>query len=85
MRIDDDSIIEEPICVDIFKIIEEKNFNYMSNIIHFDCSICNYGMKSFFEKIMPDKIDKIGDLFMEHTLDKSNPHFDRFKKLYFKC
>ena len=63
MRIDDDSIIEEPICVDIFKIIEEKNFNYMSNIIHVDCSICNYGMKSFFEKIMPDKIDKIGDLF----------------------
>ena len=82
MRIDDDSIIEEPINKDIFKIIEEKNFNYMSNIIHVDCSICNYDMKSFFETIMPEKIEKIKDLFMEHTLDNSNPHFERFKKLY---
>jgi hypothetical protein len=82
MRIDDDSIIEESINYDIFKIIDEKNFNYMSNIIHVDCSICNYEMKPFFEKILPEKIDKINELFMEHTLDKSNPHFDRFKKLY---
>jgi len=82
MRIDDDSIIEESINYDIFKIIDEKNFNYMSNIIHVDCSICNYEMKPFFEKILPEKIDKINELFMEHTLDISNPHFDRFKKLY---
>lgn len=82
MRIDDDSIIEEPINTDIFKMIEEKGHNYMSNIIHVDCSICNYGMKEFFEKILPDKIDKISELFMEHSLDSNNPHFTRFKKLY---
>jgi hypothetical protein len=82
MRIDDDSIIEEPINTDIFKMIEEKGHNYMSNIIHVDCSICNYGMKEFFEKILPDKIDKISELFMEHSLDSNNPHFARFKKLY---
>ena len=82
MRIDDDSIIEEPINTDIFKMIEEKGHNYMSNIIHVDCSICNYGMKDFFEKILPDKIDKISELFMEHSLDSNNPHFTRFKKLY---
>ena len=82
MRIDDDSIIEEPINTDIFKMIEEKGHNYMSNIIHVDCSICNYGMKEFFEKILPDKIDKISELFMEHSLDNNNPHFARFKKLY---
>jgi hypothetical protein len=82
MRIDDDSIIEEPINADIFKMIEEKGHNYMSNIIHVDCSICNYGMKEFFEKILPDKIDKISELFMEHSLDSNSPHFARFKKLY---
>ena len=82
MRIDDDSIIEEPINTDIFKMIEEKDHNYMSNLIHVDCSICNYGMKEFFEKIMPDKLDKISELFMEHSLDSNNPHFTRFKKLY---
>jgi hypothetical protein len=82
MRIDDDSIIEEPINTDIFKMIEEKGHNYMSNIIHVDCSICNYGMKEFFEKILPDKIDKISELFMEHSLDSNSPHFARFKKLY---
>lgn len=82
MRLDDDSIIEEPINTDIFKMIEEKDHNYMSNIIHVDCSICNYGMKEFFEKIMPDKMEKISELFMEHSLDSNNPHFTRFKKLY---
>lgn len=82
MRIDDDSIIEEPINTDIFKMIEEKGHNYMSNIIHVDCSICNYGMKEFFEKILPNKIDKISELFMEHTLDNNSSHFARFKKLY---
>jgi hypothetical protein len=83
MRIDDDSIIEEPINTDIFKMIEEKDHNYMSNLIHVDCSICNYGMKEFFEKIMPDKLDKISELFMEHSLDSNNPHFALFKKLYY--
>jgi len=82
MRIDDDSIIEEPINTDIFQLMESKGHNYMSNIIHVDCSICNYGMKPFFEKLMPDKIEKIKELFMDHTLNVNNPHFEKFKKLY---
>ena len=82
MRIDDDSIFEEPINTDIFKLIEEQNLNYMSNIIHIDCGICNYGMKNFFEKILPDKKDKINELFMSHNLNITNEHFEKFKKLY---
>jgi alpha 1,2-mannosyltransferase len=82
MRIDDDSIIEETINTDIFKLIEDKNLNYMSNIIHVDCGICNYGMKNFFEKILPDKKEKINELFMSHILDIKNEHFEKFKKLY---
>ena len=82
MRIDDDSIIEEPINTDIFKIIENQNLNYMSNIIHIDCGICNYGMKNFFETILPNKKDKINELFMSHSLNIANEHFEKFKKLY---
>ena len=82
MRLDDDSIIEEPINTDIFKMMEEKDHNYMSNLIHVDCSICNYGMKEFFESAVPNKIDKLSELFMEHSLDGGSPHFSKFKKLY---
>ena len=67
---------------DIFKLIEEQNLNYMSNIIHIDCGICNYGMKNFFEKILPDKKEKINELFMSHNLNITNEHFEKFKKLY---
>jgi len=82
MRIDDDSIIEEPINTDIFKLIDEQNINYMSNIIHIDCGMCNYGMKNFFEKILPDKKSKINELFMSHNLNITNEYFEKFKKLY---
>jgi hypothetical protein len=50
MRIDDDSIIEEPIKYDLFELMRDKDYTYMSNIIHLDCSLCNYGMKEFFIK-----------------------------------
>ena len=45
MRIDDDSIIEEQIKYDLFELMRDKDYIYISNIIHLDCSLCNYGMK----------------------------------------
>jgi len=82
MRLDDDSIIEEPINQDIFNLMKEKDFNYMSNIVHIDCSICNYGMKEFFETIYPNKKEKLKELFMEHKLDNNSKYFNKFKELY---
>ena len=85
MRIDDDSIIEEPIKYDLFELMRDKDYIYMSNIIHLDCSLCNYGMKEFFLKHYQDdkvKKEKINELFMEHKLSKDSAYFPNFKKLY---
>jgi alpha 1,2-mannosyltransferase len=82
MRIDDDSIIEEPITEDMFQIMHDKDMNYISNIVHLDCSICNYGMKEFFEDNYPEKKDKIKELFMEHKLENDSKYFNKFKELY---
>jgi len=82
MRIDDDSIIEEPITDDMFQIMKDKDLNYISNIVHIDCSICNYGMKDFFESIYPNKKEKIKELFMEHKLDNTSKYFNKFKEIY---
>ena len=82
MRLDDDSIIEEPINVDLFDLANSKDFNYISNIVHIDCSMCNFEMKDFFTKEFPDKLDKIKEVFVDHKLDSNNPYFENFKKLY---
>jgi alpha 1,2-mannosyltransferase len=82
MRIDDDSFIEEPIVKDLFQLMEEKGLNYMSNIIHIDCSMCNFEMKDFFSKHYPDKSDKIKEIFVDHKLDATSPYFENFKKMY---
>tara|TARA_B100000795_G_scaffold268474_1_gene255509 strand:- start:7101 stop:8069 length:969 start_codon:yes stop_codon:yes gene_type:complete len=82
MRLDDDSIIEETINTDLFDVMEKKDLNYASNIIHIDCSICNYGMKKFFIDVCPMKKDKINELFIDHKLKDDATHFDKFKNLY---
>jgi len=82
MRIDDDSIIEEPINIDMFNLMNVNNLNYISNLVHLDCSICNYGMKDFFDEMYKDKKSKIKELFMEHKLDGSTKYFAKFKELY---
>jgi hypothetical protein len=82
MRIDDDSIIEEQIKYDLFELMRDKEYIYISNIIHLDCSLCNYGMKEFFLKHYQDKTDKINELFMDHKLSNDNGYFENFKKLY---
>lgn len=82
MRLDDDSIIEEPIKYDLFELMRDKDYTYLSNIIHLDCSLCNYGMKDFFLKHYEDKKEKINELFMDHSLTSDNAYFENFKKLY---
>jgi hypothetical protein len=82
MRLDDDGFIEEPIKFDMFALCKEKDLNYVSNFLHIDCSMCNYGMKDFFIKLQPEKKEKIDELFMEQKLDNSNLYFDKFKSLY---
>jgi hypothetical protein len=82
MRLDDDSIIEEPIKYDLFEMMSDKDYIYISNIIHLDCSLCNYGMKDFFLKHYASEKDKINELFMDHTLNSNNEYFNKFKSLY---
>jgi hypothetical protein len=83
MRLDDDSIIEEKINSDLFEIMKERELNYISNIIHVDCGICNYEMKEFFDHYYMDKQDIIKDMFVYSKIDNNNKEiFDNFKKLY---
>jgi hypothetical protein len=84
MRLDDDSIIEESIKDDLFAIAASKELAYMSNIVHVDCGICNYGMKELFQQIMPSATDKIesNGLFVPAKLSKGNIYYDKFKKLH---
>jgi hypothetical protein len=84
MRIDDDSIIEEPIKIDLFELMSNKDYIYLSNILHLDCSLCNYGMKEFFLKHYEDETVKIKELFVDHKISNDSPFFDNFKKLYQK-
>ena len=84
MRIDDDSIIEEPVKIDLFELMSNKDYIYLSNILHLDCSLCNYGMKDFFLKHYEDKTVKINELFVDHKISNDSPYFDNFKKLYQK-
>lgn len=82
MRLDDDSLIEEPINQDFFQILKDNNNVYMSNIVHIDCGLCNYNMKELFEKILPDKKNIIEKLFIKAKITKDNEIFYKFKELY---
>ena len=53
MRLDDDSIIEEPLDNDLFGVMKEKDAVYASNILHVDCGICCYGMYDLFTSMFP--------------------------------
>lgn len=82
MRLDDDSIIEEPITNDLFELMNSKDLNYMSNIIHVDCSMCNYEMKDLFLNEFPEKSEKLNEIFVDHKLNNGNPYFQKFKEMY---
>jgi hypothetical protein len=83
MRLDDDSFIEEPIKDDLFAVAAAKDLVYMSNLVHIDCGLCNYGMKELFQTIVPDQKAQIDSgLFVPAKLTQGNAYFDKFKKLY---
>ena len=83
MRLDDDSIIEEPLLTDLFAAMVEKQHVYISNILHVDCGICNYGMKAMFEKIIPSAIPNLNDkMFVASKVPKNTDIMQKFKLLY---
>jgi alpha 1,2-mannosyltransferase len=83
MRLDDDSIIEEPIVTDLFQTMVEKEYVYISNLLHVDCGICNYGMKEMFEKILPSAKSQLNDkMFIKSKIPKNTVIMDKFKELY---
>ena len=82
MRIDDDSFIEEPLMDNMFEIMKEKDLVYMSNIVHIDCGVCNYGMKKMFEEIFPSMKEKLDNgLFVNTKLNKTHPSFSKFNNV----
>lgn len=82
MRLDDDSLIEEPITKDLFAWTEEKGYNYVSNLIHMDCGVCCYGMKEFFEKAMPPGHDEeIRKMFVKQEIPLASVQFQAFRTL----
>ena len=83
MRLDDDSFIEEPINEDLFKLLKDKDYIYLSNIVHIDCGICNFNMKELFIELYPDKKDIIDTLFIKSNIANNNIIFDKLKKLYY--
>ena len=86
MRLDDDSIIEEVITKNLFKLMEDKKLVYISNILHVDCGICCYGMKELFQKIMKNNkmydTKKLDGLFSEVTINDDNKYFKNFCDFY---
>jgi|UniRef100_A0A6C0JPH0 hypothetical protein len=82
MRLDDDSIIEEPINDDLFNLLAKENKIYMSNFVHVDCGFCNYNMKELFGEMFPDKKEELNKLFVSAEIKKDHEIFDKFTELY---
>ena len=82
MRLDDDSIIEEPINNDLFELLVKEKKIYMSNIVHVDCGFCNYKMKELFQEILPEKKEELDKLFINAEIKKDHEIFNKFKELY---
>jgi hypothetical protein len=74
MRMDDDSIIEEPIKRDLFGWMNEKQLVYASNLIHVDCGMCCYGMLDFFKSLFPGREEHIQKLFVNNEVETQNLH-----------
>tara|TARA_Y100000389_G_C17446090_1_gene511684 strand:+ start:1401 stop:2351 length:951 start_codon:yes stop_codon:yes gene_type:complete len=68
MKLDDDTIIEEPIKEDFFKIIDTKNFNLLFNMLHVDCGIGNFGLKDYLQLKFQEKKDEINNYFQTTKL-----------------
>ena len=81
MRLDDDSLIEEPIKYDLFEWAQKKDLNYASNFLHVDCGICCYGMKDFFDKYYPDKKELLTEMFIEQEVPMRTVQFHPFRTI----
>lgn len=81
MRIDDDSIIEEPITRDLFAWMAEKGYTYTSNLIHMDCGVCCYGMKEFFEKEFPERKEELRKMFVKQEVPLNAVQFQSVRTL----
>ena len=81
MRLDDDSLIEEPIKDDLFLWMKNADLNYASNILHTDCGICCYGMKAFFEKEFPDKKSLLAEMFQPQELPMRSVQLHPFRSV----
>jgi hypothetical protein len=52
MRIDDDSVIDSSIYLDVFKLMNFSNLDYVYRVIQRrDCDVCNEGMNAFFASL----------------------------------
>jgi len=80
MRLDDDSFIEEPITHDLFNVMRDNQFVYMSNIVHIDCGICNYGMKDLFKPYATE--EKLDKMFVNYKIKKDMNILQNFKKVF---
>jgi hypothetical protein len=80
MRLDDDSLIEEPI-PDLFAWAAQRNLVYASNILHVDCGLCCYGMREFFETRYPDKKNELREAFVEQEVPMRAVEFHPFRTL----
>jgi hypothetical protein len=80
MRLDDDSIIEEPV-PDLFAWAKDRNLVYASSLLHTDCGICNYGMKDFFANLFPEKRDTIDKLFVTNDVPSAAVSMFAFRAL----
>jgi len=81
MRLDDDSIIEEPVQYDIFAWAAENKVAYSSNILSLDCGICNHGFKELLESAFPEKRDLIGQMFKPQDVPMLSVQFHPFRSL----
>lgn len=81
MRLDDDSIIEEPVSQDLFQWADERQLVYASNIIHVDCGICCYGMKEFLDREYPDRGEFIRQMFVPQDIPMRSVKFHPFRQL----
>lgn len=81
MRLDDDSIIEEPIKRDMFAWAADKDLVYASNMVHVDCGMCCYGMRDLFARLFPDRPEVIQRAFVEQTINIRTVQHHGFRSL----
>jgi hypothetical protein len=81
MRLDDDSIIEEPIQRDLFAWARDSDIVYSSNHLSLDCALCNHGFKELLERMYPDKKEAVAGMFVAQELPMGQSIFIPFRSL----